>query len=86
MTGRGLHVPESLTGAQWKLLFNQTVLYANSPCRPLALARVNRPNSIAAQAVADLLEHQSGPGGPNQPGPAQTRRELEFLRIKNTRA
>jgi len=28
MTGRGLHAPESLTGAEWELLFNQIVLYA----------------------------------------------------------
>ena len=87
MTGRGLHVPESLTGAEWELLFNQTVLYATGHVdRWLwrgsiggVLPEGHDPNSIAAQAVADLLEHQCAPGSPNQPGMPQIRRELERL-------
>src|SRR6267142_2993606 len=87
MTGRGLHAPESLTGAEWELLFNQTVLYATGHVdRWLwrgsiggVLPEGHDPNSIAAQAVADLLEHPRRPGSRSNPGLLEFRRELERL-------
>ena len=87
MTGRGLHAPESLTGAEWELLFNQTVLYATGHVdRWLwrgsidgVLPEGHDSNSIAAQAVAELLEHQCRPASRNQPALLEIRRELERL-------